>query len=267
MLARKRLVAASVIAVLVAAILLAYYAFLSRSEEWSVELTVNDCRRVYKLSELVGQAVDVNVTGAGLLKCVPLLKLVPACGIDLNTTLVRRWVAVGADGYSRSVDEAYLYAGKAYLCLADGRKADWGPVRLVAEGLSSKYWVKQLVRVEVETGAWSLSLKLNGEVKGEFSLDDLERLAVPVENLGRAVPLSSLLEVAGLNSSDVEIVELVGSDGYRSILHGGNASRVYVLLVSSQERGKYGPLRGVVLGAPKSLWVHHLVAVELVSRD
>lgn len=263
----KRVVPLILVAALVVVAALAYFQLRRGEVEWTVEVAVGESRRVFSLKELRESSIEVEVSDIGKLRCAPLSKLVAGCGIDFNKTLLHRWTAVGADGYMRSVDEAYLYMPGAYLCLASEANPDWGPVRLVVEGLSSKYWVKQLVRVTFETGPWVLNLKVDGETRKVFNLAELESLAVNVEGLGRSVPLSSLLGATGLSKEDVEVLEFIGVDGYRSVFHGSNVTRAFVLLIDPQDWSRHGPLRSAVLGAPKGTWVRHLVAVEVVTRS
>ncbi|MEM0345041.1 MAG: hypothetical protein QXP94_02260 [Thermofilaceae archaeon] len=263
----RRLIAASALAVLTVAAVTAYLLLQTRAEEWRVEVTVGDCRKVFALPELEKMSTEREVRGAGVLRCVPLVDLVAECGVDLNSTLVHRLVAVGADGYSRSVEEAYLYLSKAYLCLPGEAYPDWGPVRLVVEGLSSKYWVKQLVAVNAQLGSWVLNVRVDGETKRVFTLEEIERLARDVEGIGKAVPLVEILRAIGLSEDNVSLFEFVGADGYRSVFKGGNATRAFVLLINPQDWPRYGPLRSAVVGAPRGTWVRHLVAVEVITKE
>ena len=263
----KKILALAVVVALVAAGLFAYYAVLRlRSSEWEVSVVVDGRQKTFKLGDLEALAQRYNISGVGSVKATPLLKLVQLAGYAGNTTLIRNLSAVGADGYSVKLDNAFLYLNKTYVVLAEGREAEWGPARLVVEGMSRKHWVKQLVRVEAGTGPWVLVLEVDNETRRVLGLDELRELAVELSGLGKAVPLSELLQLIGVSAQDVVSVEFVGADGYRVAWDRRHVPDAFVLLVAEPELERYGPLRGVVLSLSKKAWVHHLVAVNVLVR-
>lgn len=261
----KRTLALLATVALAAAASYAYVVLQSRLSEWEVIVVVDGRQRAFKLSELEALAQRLNITGVGPVKAVPLLKLLQLSGCP-GSALVRSLKAVGADGYTVQLDNAFLHAAKAYAVLAENGSENWAPVRLVVEGLSRKFWVKQLVRLEAATGPWALALIVDNRVERVLSLDELRGLAESVEGLGEAVPLLKLLALAGVAPESVELAEFVGADGYRSAWSGSRLPEAYVLLVAEPEVDRYGPLRGAVVGLPKSAWVHHLVAVNVMVR-
>ncbi|MEM1508575.1 MAG: hypothetical protein QW291_03780 [Thermofilaceae archaeon] len=248
--------------------LAAYYLItLPQEGEWKLIVATNDTQKVFTLNELKSVSETVDLTGVGKVNAVPLYKLLLLSGVDLNSTLIYKLRALGADGYSRSIDYAFLYLPGAYVILAKGLEADWGPLRLAVKGLSSKYWVKMLIRVDVENRRWGLALLVNEEPVAIFELDDLYNVAVSLEGIGVAAPLSQLIAECGIETTSVEIIELIGSDGYRSILHPSAIPDIHVLLVPEELVQELGPLRAVVRGQSKSSWVHHLVAINLVLKS
>lgn len=253
---------------LVAVALAAYYLItLPREGEWKLIIATSDTQKVFTLNELKAISEKVDLTGVGKVNAVPLSKLLLLSGINVNTTLVYKLRALGADGYSRSIDQAFLYLPGAYVILANGREADWGPLRLAVKGLSSKYWVKMLIRMDVENRRWGLALLVNNETVTIFELDELYDAAINLEGVGLAAPLPKLMARCGIDAASAEVVELIGSDGYRSILHPRVIPDIYVLLVPEDLVQELGPLRAVVRGQSKSSWVHHLVAINLVTKD
>ncbi len=263
----KKVLALAAIVALVAAGSFAYYAVLRpRSSEWEVSVVVDGRQKTFKLGDLEALAQQYNISGAGSVKAVPLLKLLQLAGYAGNATLIHNLSAVGADGYSVKLDNAFLYLSRAYVVLAEGREAEWGPARLVVEGVSRKRWVKQLVRVEAGTGPWVLALGVGNETRRVLGLGELRELAVELSGLGKAVPLSELLQLIGVSAQDVVSVEFVGADGYRVAWDGSHIPDAFVLLVAEPDLGRYGPLRGAVLSLSKKAWVHHLVAVNVVVR-
>lgn len=256
----------AVVALAVAAASVYYAVLLPQLSEWEVLVVVDGHETTFKLGELEMLSQPRNITGLGSVRAVALLKLLQLSGYTDNATLVHSLKAVGADGYSTQLDNAFLYLTKACIVLAESGEADWGPARLVLESLSRKLWVKQLVRVEAKTGPWALALMVDNETRKVARLDELKELAEDVEGVGKAVPLSKLLALSGVSAVDVELVEFVGVDGYRSAWNGSLIPNAYIVLVPEPEVARHGPLRGVVVGLPKSAWVHHLVAVNVLVR-
>lgn len=265
-LSTKGVVIVAVAILVVVALAVYYLVLLPRKVEWKLTIDTGSAQRVFTLEELEAVSEAVDLPGVGRVKAVPLSKLLLSSGVDLNAILVYRIHALGADGYSRSIEPAFLYLPGAYVILAEGREADWGPLRLAVKGLSSKYWVKMLVRVDVETRQWGLTLLVNNKTAAFLELSDLLGVAVNLEGVGLAVPLSQLLAEHGIDAENVEVVELVGSDGYRSVLHPSAIPDIYIMLVPEDLVRELGPLRAVVKGRPKSTWVRHLVAIHLVTR-
>lgn len=262
----RGVVITAVAILVVVALAVHYLVLLPRRVEWKLAITTGSVQGVFTLNELKAVSEAVDLPGVGRVKAVPLSKLLLLSGVDLNTTLVYRIHASGADGYSRSIERAFLYLPGTYVILAEGQEADWGPLRLAVKGLSSKYWVKMLVRVDVETKQWGLVLLVNNETAAFLELSDLLGAAVNLEGVGLTVPLSQLLAEHGIDVENVEVVELVGSDGYRCVLHPSAISDIHVMLVPDALVRELGPLRAVVRGRPKSTWVRHLVAIHLVTR-
>lgn len=261
--ATSKALAVAAVALIAAAALVSHYLALRSAGEWVLTLTVDGKPREFKLSELQLLAADVNITGLGSVKAVSLTRLLELCNVNWREVLVRSLTAVGADGYSKSInDTAFLHLPRIYVCLV-GEAG--GPLRLAAEGLSRKYWVKHLLSLKLETGGWALALQVNGEVRRVFELSELRASARSVEGVGTAVPLADLAAACGIDLGGVEVIELVSSDGYRATLHGRSATSVYALLVPEQDVRGQGPLRAVVLEAPKASWVRYLVAVNLVT--
>ncbi|RLE75777.1 MAG: hypothetical protein DRJ56_05205 [Thermoprotei archaeon] len=115
-----------------------------RSAEWGLEVYA-DGRRVATLTLRWLEARSAPmVVGSVEYKCVPLSEVLRACGISE----VKSVVATGADGYTREISGAFL--NQTYVAIVpEGRRSAEGPLRLIVVGLSKKYWVKFLVRVEV----------------------------------------------------------------------------------------------------------------------
>jgi hypothetical protein len=264
----KNTLALLIVAVLVASIFFVYYEVLRpRTSKWEVLVVVDGRQKTFELSGLEALARQVNVTGIGPVKAVSLLELLQLSGYAGNATLVRSLKATGADGYTVQLDYAFVHLAKVYIVLGEEREAEWGAARLVLEGLSRKLWVKHLVRVEAETGPWALAVMVDNETRVVMSLDELKELAVQVEGLGESVALGKLLQLVGVSAESVELVEFVGADGYRSAWSGSRLPDAYVVLVTEPDVNRYGPLRGGVLGLPKSAWVYHLVAVNVLVRS
>lgn len=92
--------------------------------EWKLTIDTGSVQGVFTLKELKAVSEAVDLPGVGRVKAVLLSKLLLSSGVDLNTTLVYRIHALGADGYSRSIEPAFLYLPDAYVILAEGQEAD-----------------------------------------------------------------------------------------------------------------------------------------------
>jgi len=117
---------------------------LLQRAEWRLEVYMNG-RRVATLTLdwLEARSAPMAV-GSVEYRCVPLSEVLRACGISE----VKSIVATGADGYTREISGSFL--NRTYVAIVPGgRRSAEGPLRLIVVGLSRKYWVKFLVKVEV----------------------------------------------------------------------------------------------------------------------
>ena len=126
----------------------AYSQLFKQSQGWRLKLRLDGKDvAVYTLDELEALAENVTIEGKAY-HAVPLTKLLADAGVSANK--VRSFVAVGADGYKREIDAKYL--GRAYVWIVPKEeRARQGPLRLVVEGLSHKWWVKYLVEIELRS--------------------------------------------------------------------------------------------------------------------
>ena len=274
------LVIGTVVIFAIIATVLYYTTFLPSKGEWTFTLVVNGkTLKTYKLNELTGLAEKVNITRYGTVKAVPLLKLLEKCNIDLNKFLVYSIKAVGADGYTRTIkigeygidNEAYLYVPKTYIYIVEERYvAKSGPLRLVVENLGEKYWVKYLVKIELETKPWSLSIMKDGITVKSYSLDELkQKQKHSYEYNGEVVQVISLellLSEAGVDPQSVKCFDVYASDGYKRVIGKEYLSKTYILMIGEDEIPKKGPLCAIIDGLSRKYWVHHLVAINLVTK-
>jgi len=176
-----------VVATLCVAAAVLYYVGPLSQGEWALELYVNGVlAKRFTMDELKQMAQEVFVPEYGR-NCtmVPLWDLLQDTPADPDTVLVKAMKATGSDGYTVEVvkgaykvdKEAWFYIKDAYVRVVEKRYvAKDGPLRFVILGLSEKYWVKFLAKLDFQTAEWGLSIFENGELTGFFSLSELKQM-------------------------------------------------------------------------------------------
>lgn len=282
---KAALAAVGVVLVLCAAAAVLYYHYMAEQQpqaEWTLEIYVNgSLAKSFSLGELRQMARVVFVPEYGRnCSMVPLWDLLQDTPADPDEVLVKTLKATGADGYTVEVvkgaykveRETWFYLANAYVCLVEERYvAKDGPLRLVLIGLSEKYWVKFLVKLEIQMAEWGLSIFKDGELKGFFTLSDL-RQAPTVEitcpksgEVVQVINLTDLLARCGLSLPEVVSFTLLAYDGYAVELEGSYAAYCYIRLVKEECQPEKGPIRAVLLELKGRFWVHHLIAIEITS--
>ena len=155
---KQYLLLLSVIVLIIVGVILYYQFFMPVAEEkWYLELAVNGKTvKKYGLSELKGKAITITVTKSKYgqtqeikIKAVPVKQLLLENNIDLSK--ITKIKCTASDGYSKELDASVL--DELYVWVVDEKDvADNGPLRIVHPKLSSKYWVKFLVQIDVSTG-------------------------------------------------------------------------------------------------------------------
>jgi len=146
MLPKKKTLLLLTVIVLVCIAYIAYYELTKREEEgWKLEVYLNGKRaETFSISWLKDRCDEIKVDSA-VYKGVPLKTILRACKVES----VKSFVAVGADGYSKEIDGSYVDFTYIAVIPEEG-VASQGPLRLIVVGLSRKYWVKFLVKIEVK---------------------------------------------------------------------------------------------------------------------
>jgi len=148
LLRRKKVVLLIVAIVIVSLAYIAYRELVKEEElkeEWTLEVYFNG-KEVgkFSISWLKNRCVEVRV-GSTVYEGVPLKIVLEACKIKG----VKSFIAVGADGYHKEIDGTYL--NSTYVAIMPEESvSSQGPLRLIVIGLSKKYWVKFLVKIEVK---------------------------------------------------------------------------------------------------------------------
>ena len=282
---RAALAVVGIVLALCAAAAALYYHYMAEQPQqtgWTLELYVNgSLAKRFSLEELkqMAQAVFVPEYGRNC-TMVPLWELLQDTPADPDEVLVKALKATGADGYTVEVvkgaykveRETWFYLANAYVCLVEERYvAKDGPLRLVLIGLSEKYWVKFLVKLEVSTAEWGLSVFKDGELKGFFTLSELKEVpAVQITcpksgEVIQAINLTDLLARCGIRLPDVASFTLLAYDGYAVELDGRYAAHCYIRLVKEECWPEKGPLRALLPELKARFWVHHLIAIEVRS--
>ena len=144
MLSRKKVLLLVTLVVILFLVYVGYYE-LTKREEWTLEVYFNDKKvKEFSISWLKERCDEVKVNSF-VYKGVSLEIILRACKIES----VKSFVAVGADGYHREINGTYV--SFAYVAVIPKEDvSSQGPLRLIVVGLSKKYWVKFLVRIEVK---------------------------------------------------------------------------------------------------------------------
>ena len=265
----------------IAATVLYYTKFVPEKGEWTLELYINgSLAATYTVDELAEMAQVVYVPDYER-NCtmVPLWDLLQNTTADPDEVLIKSIRAVGSDGYSRTIrkgeykigKEAWFYVKDIYIRIVeDEYVGKEGPLRFTVLGLSHTYWVKFLVRIEVETAEWGLTVVrtvAGWDVLGFFTLSDLAempkvRITVGDEEL-EVINLTDILSRCGLSLSDVDNFTLLAYDGYAQTIDGRYAAHCYIWIVPDDLVPEKGRLRAILPDLRKRFWVHHLIAIEV----
>ena len=138
-----------VLALVVAATILYYRVLLPREQEWKLEIIANgDKVATHRLSQLAKEATSIWIEHyQSNATVVPLSPLLQEDGVD--PTKVLSFTPYGSDGYHREIEGASL--DYTYIQIVDiNYVAKNGPLRLICEGISEKFWVKYLVSIELQ---------------------------------------------------------------------------------------------------------------------